>query len=152
MASSSMQKNHRDDAWGMLGGGWLCTIWRHLEGATKTVYCWGSILDKKSWPHSLAAPLNSVAGLCGLALWPGSVSGSCPCLGRARLNSVAWLCGRALCPGLVLLLCSSCPSLGRAPELSGRALWPGLVLLLYCSSLVFPYGRTISDVDADKNL
>ena len=108
----------------------------------QAVYCWGSILD------------------------PGSVSGSCPPLVlvlAAPLNSVAGLCGPALCPGLVLLLCSSCPSLGCAHELCGWALWPGsvaglwpapelcglalclgLVLLLSCCSLVFSYGRTIS--------
>ena len=80
-----------------------------------------------SWRHSLAAPLNSVAGLCVQALssscplwlgsvsrpcpplvlcgwagpcplWPGSVSGSCPPLVlvlAAPLNSVAGLCGPA---------------------------------------------------------
>ena len=69
----------------------------------QTVYCWGSILEKKSWPHSLAAPLNSVAGLCVQALssssffvWLGSVSRPCPPLVlvlAAPLNSVAGLCG-----------------------------------------------------------
>ena len=95
------------------------------------VYCWGSIMENKSWPHSLAAPLNSVGRapeLCGWALWHGSVSSSCPCRGRAPV-----LCGTALCPGrLVLLLCSSVSAqralgeralerllLGRAPGAPG---------------------------------
>ena len=56
----------------------------------QAVYCWGSILEK-IWPHSLAAPLNSVARLC---VW--AFSSSCPCLGRAPE-----LCGWAL---LVLAL------------------------------------------------
>ena len=108
----------------------------------------------------LAAPLNSVnsvAGLCGWALWPGLV----------LLLSSSWrgapelcqLCGWALWLGLVLLssvaglcvqaLSSSCPPLGRAPglcQLCGWALWlgsvaglvagpcPPLVLLLLSSS------------------
>ena len=89
----------------------------------------------------LAAPLNSVnsvAGLCGWALWPGLV----------LLLSSSWrgapelcqLCGWALWLGLVLLssvaglcvqaLSSSCPPLGRAPglcQLCGWALWLGSV-------------------------
>ena len=69
----------------------------------QTVYCWGSILEKKSWPHSLAAPLNSVAGLCVQVL----------------SSSVAWLCVR--------VLSFSCPCLGRVPELCGWSLWPGLL-------------------------
>ena len=88
-------------------------------------FCWGSILEKKSWPHSLAAPLNSVAGLCVQALssscplWLGcSVSRPCP-PGRAL-----GLCGWALWLGLVLLLSSSWPC---TPELCGWALWPGSV-------------------------
>ena len=78
----------------------------------QTVYCWGSILEKKSWPHSLAAPLNTVAGLCVQALssscplWLGSVSRPCP-LGRAP-ELCGWLCVQA-----VLLLSSS---FGRAGE------------------------------------
>ena len=71
---------------------------------------------KKSWPHSRAAPLNSVAGLCG------------------------W----ALCPGLVLLLscvtgCKPCPlsSSWPRPELCGWALWAGLCeWALVCPGLV----------------
>ena len=113
----------------------------------------------------LAAPLK-VAGLCGWAL-----SSSCPALGRAP--ELCQPCGWALWLGLVLLLfsswprpstlstlwlgfvavlcgwafSSSCPPLGRAPELCqlcgsplvlllaalqlcGWALCPGLVLLL----------------------
>ena len=52
--------------------------------------------------------------------------GSCPPLVlvlAAPLNSVAGLCGR-LC---VRVLSSSCPCLGRAPELCGLSLWPGLL-------------------------
>ena len=37
----------------------------------------GFSLKKKSWPHSLAPPLSSVAGICDHALWPGSVIGYC---------------------------------------------------------------------------
>ena len=74
----------------------------------------GFYLRKKSWPHSLAAPLNSVAGLCGLALCPGLV---------LLLSSVAGLCGWAF-------LSSSCPCLDRAPELCaglcGPAYWRGV--------------------------
>ena len=87
----------------------------------------------------LAAPLNSVnsvAGLCGWALrlglvlllsssWPrpsvNSVAGLCGLL-AARLNSVNSVAGWALS--------SSCPLLGRAPELCqlcGWALWLGSV-------------------------
>ena len=127
----------------------------------------------------LAAPLNSVnsvAGLCGWALssschrlghgpelcqlcgwavWLGSVSRPCPPLvlllaaPLSSVNSVAGLCVQALsssCPPLgrapeLCQLCgwavwlgsvSSCPPLGRAPELCqlcGWALCPGLVLL-----------------------
>ena len=90
----------------------------------------GFYLTKKGWPHSLAAPLNSVAGLCAQAL-----------------SSLVLLCGWALCPGLVLLLClwlgsvsSPCPPLvlcGSALVLccvqalsSSSPLWLGLVLLL----------------------
>ena len=85
---------------------WKLITASHVKGFfPQTVYCWSSILEKKSWPHSLAAPLNSVAGLCVQAL-----SSSCP----------LWL-------GLVLFLSSFCPCLGRAPELCGWALWPGSV-------------------------
>ena len=104
------------------GSGRMCVIGRSLtlsySFSSNSLLLGFYLRKRKSWPPSLSAPLNSVA--CGLALWPGSVSGSCPCLGRAR-------------------------------ELCGRALWPGLVLLLSCSSRVFSCGRTISDVDADKN-
>ena len=56
----------------------------------QAVCCWGSILEKKSWPHSLAAPLNSVAGLCGPALCPGLV----PCLATpfSYLHRLVWVC------------------------------------------------------------
>ena len=72
----------------------------------QTVYCWGSILERKE----LATLTGRAPELCGWALWLGSVAG---------------LCGWALS--------SSCPPLGRAPELCqpcGWALWLGLVLLL----------------------
>ena len=97
---------------------------------------------EKSWPHSLAAPLNSVAGPCGWALWLGSVAGPCPpCppLGRAPelCQLCGWalwldlvlLCGWALWLGLVLLLAAP-PELC---QLYGWALWLGLVLLLFSS-------------------
>ena len=73
---------------------------------------------KESWPHSLAAPLNSVAGLCQ------ALSSSCPpWLGSVfRPCAPLVLCGWALCPGLVLLLSSA-----------GRALLLGLVLSLSLS-------------------
>ena len=122
----------------------------------QTVYCWGSILERKE-PATLTgrapelcgwAPwLGSAAGLCGWAL-----SSSCPPLGRAP--ELCQLCGWALWLGLVLLLAapldsvnsvaglcgwalsSSCPPRGCAPELCqlcGPALCPGLVLLLSLS-------------------
>ena len=117
----------------------------------QAAYSWGSISEKKSWPHPGRTPelcgwalrpglvllLSSVAGpclplvLCGWALWPGSVSRTCP---------PPVLCGWALCSGLVFLsssvagLCvqalySSCDSC--APWL-GSVLrpCPPLVLLL----------------------
>ena len=75
-------------------------------------------LKEKSWPHSLAAPLNSVAGLRGWALWLGLVLLLAASLDS--VNSVAGLCGWALS--------SSCSPRGRAPELlCGWALsssWP----------------------------
>ena len=55
----------------------------------------------------------------------GSVAGPCPLLVVLlslfwpRVNSVAGLCVR--------VLSSSCPCLGRAPELCGWSLWPGLL-------------------------
>ena len=48
----------------------------------------------------LATLTGRAPELCGWALWPGSVSGSCPCLGRAPE-----LCG----PAFVLLLSLSWP-------------------------------------------
>ena len=79
----------------------------------QAVYCWGSILERKE----LATLTGRAPELCGWALW----------------LSVAGLCGWALS--------SSCPPLGRAPQLCqlcGWALWlgsvagpcPPLVLLL----------------------
>ena len=94
----------------------------------QTVYCWGSILEKKSWPHSLAAPLNSVAGLCGPA-----VSGSCPPLVlvlAAPLNSVS-----RSCPPLELLFVL------RAHEHCGWALWPAL-----CPGLVLGHLAPLNSV------
>ena len=101
------------------GGRWMWLVFPGVSNLPlstiffpQTVYCWGSILGKKSWPHSLAAP----------NLWPGSVSGSCPPL-------VLVLALSRSCPPLVLLLSFFCPppSLGRAHELCGLALWPGSV-------------------------
>ena len=146
----------------------------------QTVYCWGSILERKElatltgrapelcgwalwlglvlllssslstlWLGSVAGPcppLGRAPGLCqlcGWALWLGSVAGPCPplvLLVAAPLNSLNSVAGP--CPPLVLLvysnswlgsvarlcvrvLSSSCPCLGRAPELCGWALWPG---------------------------
>ena len=69
----------------------------------------------------LAAPLNSVnsvAGLCGWALWLGLVR-----LLAAPLNSVNSAAG--LLRGWALS--SSCPPLGRAPELCQLKLWLGSV-------------------------
>ena len=112
-----------------------------LKLIPQTVYCWGSILERKGlatltgrapeicgwalWP--CPPPVNSVAGLCGWALfssWPR------PCtLSSLRLGSAAGLRGWALS--------SSCPPppLGRAPEVCQLCgwLWLGLVLLLSSS-------------------
>ena len=66
---------------GFTGGRWMWLVFPGVSNLPlstiffpQTVYCWGSILGKKSWPHSLVAPLNSVAGLCGPAysrgVWP----------------------------------------------------------------------------------
>ena len=143
-------------------------------------------LGRDPEPLLLAAPVNSVAGLCGPAsscppfgrapelfgwalcsafrpcppLGPGSVSRPCP-QSRAtepsqdgqdddKRRARSWprpeMCGwaRALNPALcprpvppnslqftvVRLLSSSCPCLGRAPELCRPVLCPGLVLIL----------------------
>ena len=127
------------------------------------------------WPGSVSrpcpplvllftAPLNSVAGLCVQALssscplWLGSVSRPCPPLvlcGWALwlvlasscpcLGRAPELCGRATVSRLcVRVLSSSCPCLGRAPELCGWSLWPGLLERSVAEQL-------ISDVNADKN-
>ena len=80
----------------------------------------GSIFKKKSWPHWLAAHLNSVAGFCPPLVLV--LSCCCPPLvlllssGRADqpwthwlaapLNSVAGLCDRVL-SSCLLLFCSS---------------------------------------------
>ena len=94
----------------------------------QTVYCWGSILERKE----LATLTGRALELCGWAL----VAGPCPPLVLLlaaplnSVNSVAGFCGWALS--------SSCPPLGRAPELCqlcGWALWLGLVLLLLSSWL-----------------
>ena len=104
---------------------------RILEGQTRvfpqTVYCWGSILERKE----LATLTGRAPELCGWALWLGLVLLLAAPLNS--VNSVAGLCGWALS--------SSCPPLGRTPELCqlcGWALWlgsvagpcPPLVLLL----------------------
>ena len=44
----------------------------------QTVYCWGSILEKKRAGHTHWPWLGSAPELCGWALWLGSVSQSCP--------------------------------------------------------------------------
>ena len=111
----------------------------------QTVYCWGSILERKE----LATLTGRAPELCAWAPWLGSVAGPCPPLGHAP--ELCQLCGWALWLGLVLLLAapldsvnsvaglcgwalsSSCPPRGRAPELCqlcGWALWLGLVPLL----------------------
>ena len=133
----------------------------------------GFYLTKKSWPHSLAAPLNSVAGLCGWVPWLGSVSRPCPPLvlcGWALFCVQALslvLCGWALCPGLVLLLAAPLNLAGLCVQAlsSSCPLWLGLFLFLSLSWLrprtlwlvsVARFtgeecGRTNSDVNADKN-
>ena len=101
----------------------------------------GFYLTKKSWPHSLAAPLNSVAGLCGWVPWLGSKSRPCPPLvlcGWAlfcvqALSSLV-LCGWALCPGLVLLL-SLCPP-GLCAGLCVQALSSSCPLLVLLNSVL----------------
>ena len=73
----------------------------------QTVYCWGSILERKE----LATVTGRAPELCGWASWLGSVAG---------------LCGWALS--------SSCPPLGSAPDraqLCGWALWLGSVAELF---------------------
>ena len=58
----------------------------------------GVLSKNKSWPHSLAAPLNSVAGLCCPALCPGLVllSSSCPPLVFSCPASFVFFCGRTI--------------------------------------------------------
>ena len=61
-----------------------------------------SVAGLCGWALSPSCP-PSIQQLCGPALWPGSVSGSCPPLVlvlAAPLNSVAGLCGPALRPHL----------------------------------------------------
>ena len=121
----------------------------------QTVYCWGSILERKG----LATLTGRAPELCGWAPWLGSVAGPCPplvlLLSTLWLGSVAGPCsplGRGpelyqLCGWALWLwaLSSSCPPLGRAPELCqlcGWALCPGLVVLLCSlSSSCPPLGR-----------
>ena len=86
----------------------------------QTVYCWGSILERKG----LATLTGRAPELCGWAPWLGSVAGlcgwalssSCP----PPVNSVAGLCGWALS--------SSCPPpVNSVAGLCGWALsssWP----------------------------
>ena len=122
---------------------------QHKSIFPQTVYCWGSILERKE----LATLTGPAPDLCGWALWLGSVAGlcgwalssSCPPLGRAPELCQLCGCGWALssCPPLgrapeLCQLCgwalsSSCPPLGRAPELCqlcGWALWLGFVAVL----------------------
>ena len=116
-----------------------CPLWLGFVSrpCPPLVFCgWGSV--SRPCPCLvllLAAPLDSVAGLCVLlssvaglcvqalssscSLWPRALSSSCPCLGRAP-DSVAGLCGPALCPGLVLLLSLSWPR----PPVYWRGVWP----------------------------
>ena len=92
-------------------------------------------------------PLNSVAGLCVQALSPlvlcvQALSSSCPLWLGSVLGLILFLfffcpCGRAPEP-CVRVLSSSCPCLGRAPELCG---W---LTGEEC-------GRTNSDVNSDQN-
>ena len=126
----------------------------HAISFPQAVYCWGAILENRAGhTHSLAAPLNSVAGLCVQApLWLGSVSRPCPPLvlpevcGWALWLGLGFLLSSS-CPPLVLVLAaplnsvarlcvrvlsSCCPCLGRAPELCG-----------------WECGRKNSDVNAD---
>ena len=111
--------------------------------------------EKNCSPNSL----NSVAELCGWALWLGSMSRPCPpvvlcgwalfCVQPLSSSCPLW----ALCPGLVFIFCwalsSFCP-LGRAPEeLCGWALWPVAAPLNFVARVA---GEECgSDVNADKN-
>ena len=110
----------------------------------QTVYCWGSILERKG----LATLTGRAPELCGWAPWLGSVarlcgwalSSSCPPFGRApelcqlcgwaaplnSVNSVVGLCGWALCQ-----LCGSVA--GPCPPLV-LLTWPRPELFLLLSS------------------
>ena len=96
---------------------------------------WKKRAGHTHWPR-LVLLLSSLVGLCGWALCPGlvlllsSVAGPCPLL--VLLLSLSWPRPWALWLGSVAQLCvqvlsSSCPCLGRAPELCGWSLWPGLL-------------------------
>ena len=94
----------------------------------QTVYCWGSILERKE----LATLTGRAPDLCGWALWLGSVAGPCPPLilllaaPLNSVNSVAGLCGWP-CPPLVLLLAAPLNSVNSV-AVAGPC--PPLVLLL----------------------
>ena len=109
----------------------LCQFWPRPE------LC--QLYGRALWAGSVAGlsgpcPPLRCCQLCGWALWLGLVL----LLSLNSVNSVAGLCGWALS--------SSCPPLGRAPELlfpswpspelcqlCGWAMWLGLVLLSSCS-------------------
>ena len=121
---------------------------------------WLSVAGLCGWALSSSCPplgrAPQLCQLCGWALWLGSVAGPCPPLVLLlaaplnSVNSVAVSSSCPACPPLVLLLAaplnsvsvaglcgwalsSSCPPLGRAPELCqlcGWALCPGLGLVL----------------------
>ena len=88
----------------------------------ETVYCWGSILERKE----LATLTGRAPELCGWAPWLGSVAGPCPPL--VLLLPARGSVSRP-CPPVVLLL----PVPHELCQLCGWAVWLGLVLLLSSS-------------------
>ena len=102
-----------------------CPLWLGFVSrpCPPLVFCgWGSV--SRPCPCLvllLAAPLDSVAGLCVLL---SSVAGLC-------VQALSSSCSpNSLLLGFYLRKKGLATLTGRAPELCGRALWPGLFLVL----------------------
>ena len=101
----------------------------HPSAFPKQFYCWGSLLGKRSWPQSPAAPVNAVSGRCPPVVLFLSVCGSLFVFSSGvRLGSGCQPVSRP-CPPFVLLSCffsfsSSCYRLVVALSSSGPPVVP----------------------------